>query len=84
MSIASSQDLAELRNYVQSLEQRVSNMDSNVGIRINAIEANITSLNTTMGAAQSVNVNSLQEIRDDSIKTLTKNQSEGDSTIADI
>ena len=84
-------DPVELRNYMQSIETKVNNMDTNIGIRFTTVENNVQNLsnsvnglNTTMGAAQSVNIAGLQEISDSSKKTIAQLKAEGDNTIEHI
>ena len=77
MAAALQSDLVELRNYVQGIEGKVNNMDSNIGVRFTSVEASITGLNTTMGAAQSVTIAGLQEPSDSSKKTSAQIKTEG-------
>ena len=84
MAAALQSDLVEHRNYVQGIEGKVTNMDTNIGVRFTAVEASITGLNTTMGAAQSVTIAGMQELNDNSKKTIAQIKTEGDSTIEDI
>ena len=70
--------------FVQNNEQRMYNLEQQIGNRIQGIEGNMTTMNATMGAAQSATVSNLQDVRDQSDKVVAGIKVSGEKAIEDI
>ena len=70
--------------FVSNNEQRMANLEQQIGNRLQGIEGNMTTMNATMGAAQSATVLNLQDVRDQSDLVVADIKVSGEKAIEDI